>query len=83
MPFAADEIAHKKPKFEIDEDCLEEEFSDLDRDNFGELASFYKHNARFLDKQYGTRREDDGRFMIGDSILTVDETSFISRNGRH
>ena len=27
--------------------------------------------------------KDDGRFMIGDSILTVDDTSDISINGRH
>ena len=27
--------------------------------------------------------EDDGRFMVGDSILTVDDTSDISINGRH
>ena len=43
----------------------------------------YMHNARFLDKQYGIRREDPGRFMIGDSVLTVDDTSDISINGRH
>jgi len=41
------------------------------------------HNARFLDKQYGIRREDDGRFLIGDSILTVDDTSDICINGKH
>jgi hypothetical protein len=40
LPFAAAEITRKK-KIEIDEDCLEEEFNDLDRENFGELASPY------------------------------------------
>jgi hypothetical protein len=78
---AAAEIAPKKPKFKIDDD-VEDEVSD-----FGELASPYLkpylHNARFLDKQYGIRREDDGRLMIGDSVLTVDDTSDISINGRH
>jgi len=43
----------------------------------------YMHNARFLDKQYGIRREDHRRFMIGHSVLTVDDTSDISINGRH
>ena len=80
LPTAATEIT-KNPKFEID-DVEEEEDSDLD-----EIASAYlkpyMHNARFLDKQYGIRREDDGCFMIGDSILTVDDTSDIYINGRH
>jgi hypothetical protein len=59
----------------------------IDVSDLGELASPYfkpnLHNARFLDKQYGIRREYDGRFMIDDSILTVDVTSDISINGRH
>jgi hypothetical protein len=76
LPTATAEIAPKKQKFEIDDD-VEDGVSD-----FGELASPYlkpyQHNARFLDKQYGIRREDDVRFMIGDSVLTVDDTSDIS-----
>ena len=47
-------------------------------EKFGEIACPYLkpyiHYARFLDKQYGIRREDDGSFMIVDSILSVDET---------
>ena len=69
----------QETKFEIDDD--EEEVSD-----FGEFASPYLkpylHNARFLDKQYGFRREDGGKFIIGISVLTVDDTSVISINGR-
>ena len=83
MPSAAAEIAHKKTKFKFDDGL---EVSDLDREYFGEMASPYLkpflHNARFHDKQYGIRREDD-RFMIGDSVLTFDDTSYISINGRH
>ena len=56
-------------------------------ENFEEIASPYlkpyQFNARFLDKKYGIRRQDDGRFMIGDSVLSVDDTSDISINGRH
>ena len=80
LPTAASEINPKKPKFEIEEDAEEEEIS-----NFGELASPYlkpcQYNARFLNKQYGIRREDVGRFMTGDSILTVEDTSDNSING--
>ena len=57
LPNAAAVIS---PKFEIEDDV---EVSD-----FGEITSQYLkpylHNARFLDK-YSIRREDDGRFMIG------------------
>ena len=85
MPTAAAEISPKNPKFEIDD--VEEELGYLDKENFGEVPSPYlkpyMHFAKFLDKQYGIRREDDGRFMIGDSVLTVDDTSDISINGRH
>jgi hypothetical protein len=74
--------APRENKFEI-----EEEVSDLGRQIFGQLAcpylKPYLHNARCLDKQYGIQREDDGRFMIGDFILTVDVTSDICINGRH
>ena len=84
LPTAAAEIAHKKPKFEIEDGF---EFSDLDREYFGELASPYLkpylHNARFLDKQYCIRREDNGTFMIGGSVLTVDDMSDISINRIH
>jgi len=49
--------------------------------NFGEIASPYLspylYNRIFLDKQYGIRREDDGRFMIGEStLLTTRVISF-------
>ena len=88
LPFAAADNTRRKPKFVIDEgDTVEEDLSDLSRENFGELANRYLkpylHNARFLDKQYGIRRENDGGFMVGDFTLTVDDTNDISINGRH
>ena len=39
LPTAPDEIAPKKPNIEFDD--LEEEVSDLDSENFGEIASPY------------------------------------------
>ena len=66
---------------------MEEEIGDLSTENFGELSSAYLktyiHTARFLDKQYFNRKEDDGRFMMGDSTLSIDDMSEISINGRH
>ena len=63
----------QKPKFEIEDNVKDSDF--------GELASPYLkpylHNGRFLYKQYGIGREDDGMSMIGDSILTVDGTNDI------
>ena len=70
---AAYESTPWKPKLVIDEeeDDVEEEVIDFVRGNFDELASPYLkpyfYNGRFLDKQYGIRKEDDGSFMIGDS----------------
>ena len=81
LPTAASEISPKKPKFEIEDD-VGDEVSD-----FGELAKTYlrpyQHNARFLDKKCGIRREEGGRFMIRDSVLTVHDMSDISINGSH
>ena len=41
----------------------------------------YLYNRRFLVKQYGIRR-DGGTFMIGNSAVSVDETSDITINGK-
>jgi hypothetical protein len=57
------------------------------RENFGELASPYlapyAYNKRFLDKQYGIRKEADGTFMIGNAPLSVDNNSNNTIYGRH
>jgi hypothetical protein len=89
------ESTPKRPKFEIevdnddnddDNDAAEEEVKDFGRKNFGEIASPYLkpylYLRPFLDKQYGIRR-DIGRFMIGNSTLSVDDASNMSLKGRH
>ena len=62
-----------------------ETIDDDDVREFGEIASPYLtpylYNRRFLDKQYGIRR-DGGTFMIGNSAVSVDETSDITINGK-
>ena len=80
----------RKPKFEINdkqEDGVEKDVSDFGGKNLGEVASpylnHYLYNGRFLDKKYGIRREDDDSYMIGDSTLSVYDTSDISIKGRH
>ena len=53
---------------EDDDDAVEEEVNAFGRKNFGELANpyltLYFYNRRFLNKQYGIRREDNVHFMI-------------------
>ena len=55
-------------------------------EKFGEIACPYLkpyiHYARFLDKQYGIRKDDD-IFMIGDSKMSVVDTRDISIKGRY
>ena len=43
----------------------------------------YHCNGRFLYKQNCFRKEYDGRYIIGDSPLSVDDTSDISIKGKH
>jgi hypothetical protein len=48
-----------------------------------EIASPYlTPNTRFLDKQYGIRRDDDGTFMIGNPVVSVDDSSNMTINGK-
>lgn len=55
------------------------------QENVGRIASGYLspyvHRRRYLDTEFGIRREDDGTFMIGDSPLTVDENGDIIIHG--
>jgi hypothetical protein len=58
-----------------DDVYIEPEVQQFGREQFGEIASSYLapyvHNKKFLDKQYGLRKER-GNFKIGDSLVTVD-----------
>jgi hypothetical protein len=48
-----------------------------------EIASSYlTPNRLFLDKHYGIRRDDDGTFIIGNSVVSMDESSDITINGK-
>ena len=48
---------------------------------FYEIPSPYLNIRRFLDEQYGIQR-DGNSFMIGNSDVSVDETSDITINGK-
>ena len=73
--------------YEEDDNVVEKDVCDFGRKNFGELASpyltAYLYKRRCLYKQYGIRMEDDGKFMTGDSTLSVYNTSDISIKGRN
>jgi hypothetical protein len=64
---------------EEEEEEEEEEVQHYGRENFDEVASpyltAYVYNRRFLDKEYGIRKEEDGTFMLGNSPVTVDAQS--------
>jgi hypothetical protein len=87
------ETTPKRPKLQIatdeddDDDVVEEEVKVFGRNNFVEKArpylTPYIYNVRYLDRQYGIRREDDGRFMTDDSTLCVDDATNISLKGNH
>ena len=49
------------------------------REQFGSIAS---HKRRFLDTQYGIRKDGD-TFMISNSTLTVDSDRDIRIKGKH
>jgi hypothetical protein len=65
---------------------IAEHVREFGRKHFGELASPYLtpyiYNKRFLDKQYGIRKEADGTFTIGNAPLSVDNDSNITIYGR-
>jgi len=87
----------KRPAISVDDDddddvedagnyeAVDEDVRAFGRRNFGAIASPYLtpylYNRRFLDKQYGIRR-DGGTFMIGNSAVTVDDTSDITVNDK-
>jgi hypothetical protein len=69
------------PEYDTDDDDEEEGVEDVQhygREHFGDIASryltAYLYNRRFLDKDYGIRKED-GMFMLGNSPVSVDAQS--------
>jgi hypothetical protein len=66
--------------YEYDDDddddiAVEKDVEEYGREQFGIIAgsylSPYVYGKKSLDTQYGIRKESDGRFMIGDSALTI------------
>jgi hypothetical protein len=79
---------HTPPEYGTDEEEEEEEEGIVEeeegvqhfgREHFGDVASpyltAYLYNRRFLDKDYGIRKEEDGTFMLGNSPVSVDAQS--------
>jgi hypothetical protein len=65
---------------------IEEHFRKFGREHFGKIASPYLtpylYNKRFLNKQYGIRKEADGTFMIGNEPHSVDRESNVIMYGK-
>jgi hypothetical protein len=68
-----------------DDVYIEPEVQQFGREQFGEIASQYLapyvYNKRFLDKQYGLRKERCN-FKIGVSLVTVDVDSDVHIKGQ-
>jgi len=68
-----------------DDNFVEDEAREYGRENVGPVASPYLmpyvYKRRFLDTQYGVRKEGD-IFMIGDSQVLVDTSGDITIKGR-
>jgi len=68
-------------EYDDDDNFVEEEDREYGRENVGPVASLYLmpyvYNRRFLDTQYGVRKDCD-MFMIGDSPIVVDTVGDIT-----
>jgi len=62
-------------EYDDDDNIVEDEAPEYGRENVGPVASPYLmpyvYKRRFLDTQYGVRKDGD-MFMIGDSPIVVD-----------
>jgi hypothetical protein len=69
-----------------DGDVTEKDVQQFGAEHFGELASPYVtpylHNRSYLDKDFGIRKNDDGQFRIGNSLIEIDEHSNVIVQGR-
>jgi len=71
--------------YDDDDNFVEDEAWEYGRENVGSVASLYLmpyvYKNRFLDTQYGVRKDDD-MFMIGDSPIVVDTDGDITLKER-
>ena len=88
------ETPKRRPDEDIDDDdddvaddgtAVEKDAQEYGREKFGDVAGSYLtpylYKRSFLDTQYGIRKEGDV-FMVGDSLLTVDDDSDITIKGK-
>jgi hypothetical protein len=62
---------------------LSRDVQESGREQYGEVAGAYLSRGKSLDTQYCIRKESDGTFMIGDSVVTVDGDSDVWIKGQH
>jgi hypothetical protein len=69
-----------------DDEIVLRDGEEYGKEQFGEIArsylSPYVYGRKYLDTQYGIRKGSEGKFMIGDSALTVDNVSDIWITGQ-
>jgi hypothetical protein len=76
-------IRDDEDEYENDDDdtVVKKDVEEYGREQFGKIAfsylSPYVYGKTSLDTQCGIRKDNDGRFMIGDSALTVDSDTDI------
>jgi len=72
-------------EYDDDDNFVEDESHEYGRENVGSVASVYLmpyvYKGRFLDTQYGVRKDGD-LFMIGDSHIVVDTVGDITIEDR-
>jgi len=69
-----------------DDDHAEPDVQDFGNKYFGKLAApyvmSYLYNSPSLDKDFGIRKDDDGDFRIGNSLIEIGENSEIYIDGK-
>jgi hypothetical protein len=81
LPPTAIYEAPRRRSSDAEDETVERDVSGTEQ--YGEVAGSYLKRGKSLDTQYGIRKESDGTFMIGDSVVTVDDDSDVWLKGRH
>jgi hypothetical protein len=81
------ERGYEEEGVDDERDFTEKDINEFGTKHFGELASPYVppylYNKAYLDRDYGIRKDPDGQFRIGNSLIEIDEHSnVILQEGR-
>ena len=68
-----------------EDDDVETEIRDFGTKYFGKIANpyvTYIYNTSALDKDFGIRKDADGQFRLGRSLIEIDEKSDVFVDGK-